>query len=165
MYRVLPLRGPLSLLMLRSVHAQSERAHAHSLYRLHTRWYPPEGWRQGRVVNLFKAGDATLCGNYRPITLLPVHDKLFSSSLSTRLMQHVAGRVHVPLHDHQYAVWKNRGIHQPLFASASVIQARTHAGISTCAFFLDVKKAYDTVPHDARMYKLHRKGVQGNVYE
>jgi Reverse transcriptase (RNA-dependent DNA polymerase) len=42
-----------------------------------------------------------------------------------------------------------------------VVQARKHAGLSTYASFLDVKKAYDTVPHDALMYKLHRKGVQG----
>jgi hypothetical protein len=57
----------------------------------------PAGWRKGRVVNLFKTGDATQCGSYRPITLLPVLDKLFSSILTIRLMQHV------PLHDHQYA--------------------------------------------------------------
>jgi Reverse transcriptase (RNA-dependent DNA polymerase) len=115
----------------------------------------PASWRKGRVVNLFSAGDATQCGNYRPITLLPVLDKLFSSVLTARLMQHV------PVHDHQYAFWKNRGTHQPRFALATVMQARKHAGLSTYAFFLDVRQAYDTVPHDALMYTLHRKGVQG----
>jgi Reverse transcriptase (RNA-dependent DNA polymerase) len=77
-----------------------------------------------------------------PITLLPVLDKLFSSILTTRLMQHV------PLHDNQYAFRKNRGTHQTLFALASVIQAPKLAGLSIYAFFLNIKTAYDTVPHD-----------------
>jgi Reverse transcriptase (RNA-dependent DNA polymerase) len=82
--------------------------------------------------------------------------QLLSSVLTARLMQHV------PLHDHQYAFRKNRGTHQPLFALATVIQARKHAELSTYAFFLDVKMAYDTVPHDALMYKLHCKGIHGD---
>jgi Reverse transcriptase (RNA-dependent DNA polymerase) len=80
--------------------------------------------------------------NYCPITLLPVLDKLFSSILTTRLMQHI------PLHEQQYA-FRDCGTHQALFALASVVQARNHAGLSTYAFFLDVKKEYDTVPYDA----------------
>jgi hypothetical protein len=88
----------------------------------------PAGWRKWRVVNLFRAGDATLCGNYILITLLQFLDKLFSSILTTRLMQQV------PLQHHQYAFRKHRVTHHSLSTLASAIQARKHAGLSTYAF-------------------------------
>jgi hypothetical protein len=41
----------------------------------------PAAWRKGNVTSIFKGGsmDATQCNSYRPITVLPVIDKLCSS--------------------------------------------------------------------------------------
>jgi hypothetical protein len=84
----------------------------------------PAGWRKGRVVNPFEAGDATLCGNDRPIALLQILDKLSISILTTGLMQHVS------LHDHQYAIRKKCGTHQPLFTDlALMLYSLTSRGV------------------------------------
>jgi hypothetical protein len=45
-------------------------------------------------------------------------------------------------------------------ATCSSIQACKHAWLSALAFFLDIKTACDTVPHDPRKYELRRNGVQ-----
>jgi hypothetical protein len=56
----------------------------------------------GDVTSIFKTGDRADCNNYRPITVLPVIDKLFATVLTKRLVAAVA------LHDHQFAFRANR---------------------------------------------------------
>ena len=45
----------------------------------------PSAWRKGIVVHLAKGGDEGDCSNYRPLTLLPIIDKLSAKLLSERL--------------------------------------------------------------------------------
>ena len=45
----------------------------------------PSAWRKGIVVHLAKGGDGGDCSNYRPLTLLPIIDKLFAKLLSARI--------------------------------------------------------------------------------
>jgi hypothetical protein len=42
---------------------------------------PPTSWRVSKIVAFFKKGDATLPNNYRPIAIIPVLAKIFSSVL------------------------------------------------------------------------------------
>ena len=118
----------------------------------------PRKWRQGVIVSAYKAGDATDCGNYRGLTLLPAMDKLWSILVTARLEQHV------PLHDHQYAFRKHRGTTNALFNMTSTIRTRHKARQGTFVFFLDAKKAYDTVPHPALLARLEAKGVTGKLW-
>ena len=55
----------------------------------------PSTWRKGIVVHLAKGGDGGDCSNYRPLTLLPIIDKLFAKLLSERISRVVC------LHDQQ----------------------------------------------------------------
>jgi Reverse transcriptase (RNA-dependent DNA polymerase) len=118
----------------------------------------PTAWRQGVITSLYKAGDRTDCSNYRPITLLPVVDKLFTSILAKRL------ETAVPLHDHQSAFRPKRGTMDPIFVLTSTVLHRKLAGLRTHAFFLDLKKAYDLVWHAGLFYKLHHKGVKAKLW-
>ena len=118
----------------------------------------PSTWRKGIIVSLFKAGDRTDCSNYRPITLLTIPDKLYTSIIAKRL------ELFVPLHEHQSAFRRLRGTHDELFTVAAMLQAREKLDLITYAFFLDLKKAYDTVWLIGLMYKLHLKGVTGKTW-
>ena len=118
----------------------------------------PHGWRQGVITSLYKAGDRTDCGNYRPITLLPTIGKLFTSIMAKRLERHI------PLHDHQSAFRRGRGTMDPLFVFASAILQRKDEDKRTHAFLLDLKKAYDKVWHAGLFYKLHHKGVRAKTW-
>ena len=118
----------------------------------------PSAWRQGVVTHLPKGGDGGDCSNYRPLTLMPVIDKLFAAIVSARLMDAIA------LHDQQYAFRPGRGTPQALATLMHTIRRRTQAGLPTFACFFDAPKAYDSVPHDLLLYRLLQKGVTGKAF-
>ena len=82
----------------------------------------PASWRQGVISHAYKKGDASDCGNYRPLTIMSCIDKLFSTLLTARLM-----RV-VELHDHQYAFRPGRGTLNALHCLVNRTQQRQSAG-------------------------------------
>ena len=97
----------------------------------------PSSWRQGIIVSIYKADDPTDCSKYRPLTLLPVLDKLYATLLTRRMESKV------PLHDHQYAFRKARGTLNALFNLTAALRIRTRAGMPTFATFFDAAKSYD----------------------
>ena len=118
----------------------------------------PSQWRKGVVTCAHKKGARTDPNNYRPLTLMPVMDKLFCILMTKRLDSHM------PLHDHQYAFRRGRGTLNALFYVTTTIQDRLAQGLPTYAFFLDAHKAYDTVPHTLLLDRLAAKGVTGKAW-
>ena len=118
----------------------------------------PSAWRQGVVVHLPKGGDAGDCSNYRPLTLLPVVDKLFAKLLSDRIARAVC------LHDQQYAFRPGRGTLNPLQNLLAVVRRRTQANQATYACFFDAAKAYASVPHALLLHRLIQCGIVGPVF-
>ena len=50
-----------------------------------------------------------------------------------------------------------------IFILNEVIQGRLQEGKKTFCFFLDIKKAYDTVWRDGLWYKMWEMGIQGKL--
>lgn len=50
----------------------------------------PREWKFAYIVPIFKSGDKTLVGNYRPISLLPVCLKLMVHIIYTSIMKHLS---------------------------------------------------------------------------
>ena len=66
-------------------------------------------WRKGEVIFLYKKGDTTQCGNYRPITKLDVLGKVVIDILQSRIMKHCEdNRL---LSEYQCGFRKKRGTH------------------------------------------------------
>jgi exonuclease III len=118
----------------------------------------PTAWSQGVIVNLFKAGDAQLPGNYRGITLVSICRKMFTNMLRKRLESQVQ------LHEAQAAFRTKRSCTDNLFVLTRILQEAGKANKSVYAFFLDVRKAYDTVWRDGLSAKLLDKGVDGKLW-
>ena len=118
----------------------------------------PSAWRQGVVVHLPKGGDTGDCCNYRPLTLLPVIDKLFAKLLSERIARAVR------LHDQQYAFRPGRGTLNPLQNLVAVMRQWTQANKATYACLFDAAKAYDSVLHTLLLHRLLQCCVVGPVF-
>ena len=116
----------------------------------------PDEWYESIFKVIFKSGDRKLAKNYRPICIIPMLYKLFSTLLSRRLRsvldnaltQEQAGfRNHFNTVDHVHA-----------FAQVQEKSAEWQVEMWTC--FLDFEKAFDSVEHEAIWKALVSQGVE-----
>ena len=124
--------------------------------------YVPTYWREGLIVSLFKKGDREDPGNYRGITLLSVIGKLYSRVINNRLLKYL--ELNNKLHEGQGGFRIGRSCIDNIFSLNELIQGRIKEGKLTYAFFLDVKKAYDTVWRDGLWYKMWEMGIKGKMW-
>ena len=122
----------------------------------------PSSWREGIVVNLFKKGDREDPGNYRGITLLSCVGKLFCRILSNRLATELEKSG--SLNEGQAGFRTQRSCADHVFTLSQIVQGRKKESKTTYVFFLDIKKAYDTVWRDGLWYLLWKAGIQGKMW-
>ena len=123
---------------------------------------PPQGWLRGVIQYFYKSGDPEDMANYRGITLLDVVSKLFHKVLANRLLQHAER--HGLLHEAQNAFRPGRSTDEHIYCISQAVRGRQRQRKPTYAFFLDMRKAYDTVWRDGLMYKLWQSGIRGRLW-
>lgn len=116
-----------------------------------------------KVKPLYKDGDATDPGNYRPLSML--------SSLSRVTEKATKVRLEAYLKDinfffkFQYGFKSDKDAQGAVFDLCTNIQASLDNNQYTCAIFIDLKKAFDTVNHEILIKKLHGIGIEGMALE
>jgi hypothetical protein len=123
----------------------------------------PGSWGEGVVISLFKKGDVLDPGNYRGITLLGAVRKLFCRVVATRLTGFLEDSD--ALHEGQAGFRPGRSCEDHIFTLSQVVQGRRRGDLKTYAFFLDVKKAYDSVWREGLWFKLWEKGIRGRLLQ
>lgn len=115
----------------------------------------PDAWREAELVPLPKKGDLTQCDNWRGITLLDVASKIFTHILLGRLTK-VAEEV---LPDTQCGFRRGRSVTDMTFALRQLQdRAREHRR-PFFTVFVDLRKAYDSVPREAMWAVLRQLGI------
>ena len=115
----------------------------------------PEEWRDAEMVPLPKKGDLSSCDNWRGISLLSVCGKAFARILSRRLRL-VAQRV---LPESQCGFRPGRGTNDMVFTASQLAERAKEFGITLFLVFVDLRKAYDSVPREALWRVLLQFGV------
>ena len=118
----------------------------------------PESWGKALVVLLFKDGSREDPGNYRGISLLDIVGKVFAKVCARRLEKQVS------MAREQAGFTAGRGCEYNLYVLLQVLQRRKFEGKDTFLFFLDVRKAFDTVWRDGLLEKLWGLGVKGKLW-
>ena len=90
---------------------------------------------------LFKKGDADLPKNYRPISIIPVLAKLFSTLLYSRIQDLVEKR----LAEEQFGFRKGRGCVDAVHVLRMIVEKSAEWGEPLFMAALDVEKAFDRV--------------------
>jgi len=117
----------------------------------------PDEWRKANVSPIYKKGDKTEPANYRPVSLTCIACKLMEHVVCSALMRHVEG--HRLLHPNQHGFRQARSCETQLLDFTHSLLTCMHDGNQSDIVVMDFAKAFDTVPHNRLLLKLHRLGV------
>lgn len=119
----------------------------------------PQKWAESRITLLYKKGDPTDIGNYRPISLLPTMYKLFAMCLEKR--------IEVDIEKHQT---KEQAGFRPGFSTIDHIHTleqivEKYQEFKTPLYlaYVDYAKAFDSISHESIWQALKHQNIP-NIY-
>ena len=118
-----------------------------------------EDWKNAEIVPIPKKGDLKVCDNWRGISLLDVVGKVFARIIQIRL-QRIAEEI---LPESQCGFRKGRGCTDMIFVARQLVEKSIEHQQSLFILFVDLRKAYDSVPRDALWQVLEKSGVPPNM--
>lgn len=119
----------------------------------------PETLKSAIVRPLFKGGAPNNVENYRPISILSCISQILEKHLFL-VMTSFLDKSGV-LSPHQYGFVAGRGTGCLLDDFADNLYSSFENNQFTCALFLDISKAFDTINHNILCYKLEKLGFRG----
>jgi hypothetical protein len=121
--------------------------------------YFPKIWKIGDLVVILKdpQKNHSDISNYRPITLLPEHAKIFEKIVRRKLEENLN-----PLHSpHQFGFSKGKSSTDALHRLTSKITGSRSKYVAT--LFFDIKGAFDNLWWPGLIQHLRRRGLQPNL--
>ena len=113
-----------------------------------------------RVVPLYKSGGHASMDNYRPISILPVMSKIMEKAVNVQLQRYLQ-RFDL-LSPFQAGFRQHHSTESAVLYFTDEIRRSAESGKLTGALFIDLRKAFDSVPHKELLSKLRRFGFGEN---
>ena len=114
-----------------------------------------------KVITVYKTGDRSEPGNYRPISVLSVFNRLFERLMHKRLTSFIEKKKF--LYNAQYGFRANCSTQHVILDIVNRIQSNMKAGLYSCNVFIDLKKAFDKVDQTVLLCKLSKYGIRGII--
>ena len=121
----------------------------------------PDKWKVAEVRPIFKKGNKTQPGNYRPVSLTSIVCKVFEGFVRNVLMRHLIDNN--LLAEEQYGFCGGRSCTTQLLNTINDWLSFLDNNIPVDAVYLDFRKAFDTVPHERLLNKLNGYGIHGDL--
>ena len=126
--------------------------------------YFPKIWSGATITPLYKnKGSKKDPSNFRGISLTSSLGKLFTTILRNRLVSFLGENK--KLHDNQSGFLPNRRTSDNLFILNQIMTEMRAKKQTIFLTFVDLKRAYDSVNHEALMLKLLKMGLGGKFYK
>ena len=121
--------------------------------------YYPKALKYAKVIPIFKAKAKNEVSNYRPISLLPLFNKIFEKLMYSRLIGFL--NKNKVLYTHQFGFQKNKSTSLAILDVCIKLVESIEKREFSCCIFLDFAKAFDTVNHNILINKLEHYGIRG----
>ena len=124
-------------------------------------WQVPRDWSDAILIPIPKKGDLSRCDNWRGISLLEVVGKVMARILQERLQQVAEDE----LPESQCCFRRGRGCSDMTFVIRQLVEKSVEHHSKQFLVFVDLKKAYDSVPRAVLWLALEKLGVPASVVE
>ena len=114
-------------------------------------------WKKANVIPIYKKGDRHLAA----LLLFHVKCKVMESIIKKKMADHL--EINNLLSDRQYGFRSRRSCTLQLLEVADQWSRALDYGKPIDSIYLDLRKAFDSVPHDKLIQKLKATGIMGNI--
>ena len=121
----------------------------------------PTQWKQAFIVPIFKKGDRSKIGNYRPISLTSSFSRLFETILLDKMLLYILNNNLIS--EHQFGFLPNRSACSNLLTSLNSWLHSYEAFESVSVLYTDIKKAFDSVNHRILIKVLQSYGINARM--
>ena len=122
----------------------------------------PSVLKTGKVIPIHKKENKECIENYRPVSILPVFEKIFEKIIYNRLYSFFISKG--ILREEQFGFRKGHSTAHALHQSVDSINKSLDNGRHVLGIFIDLSKAFDTLDHSILLTKLENYGIRGSAY-
>ena len=117
----------------------------------------PDELKLAQVVPIFKACDEQLVQHYKPISV-NIYEKIVTNYSIDFLDSNNL------LYKYQFGFRKSHNTSHAIITLVDKVSRALDTGKFVVGLYLDIKKAFDAVPHSILLEKLYALGIRGNIY-
>ena len=121
----------------------------------------PDDWKSAEVRPIFKKGDKSHPGNYRPVSLTSVVCKVMEGFVKKSLYNHLIDNN--LLCNQQFGFVSKRNTITQLLVTLNDWMSDLDSSSPVDAAYMDFRKAFDSVPHQRLINKLKGYNIDGQI--